>query len=87
MARTTKAKTTAIKTTVTKTTTATTATIPADFAAALAREPVAAQAFEAFAPSHRREYLAWILEARRDDTRARRIAKTVTWLREGKGGR
>ena len=50
------------------------------------RESAPAQqaAFDAFPPSHRREYLEWIIEARRQDTRARRIAQAVEWLAEGK---
>lgn len=58
--------------------------VPADFAAALRGVPKAKAMFEAFAPSHRREYLEWIVEAKRPDTRARRIAQTVEWLAEGK---
>ncbi|MFZ5636869.1 MAG: YdeI/OmpD-associated family protein [Pseudomonadota bacterium] len=58
--------------------------MPADFAAALRAVPKALATFEAFAPSHRREYLEWIVEAKRPDTRARRIARTLTWLAEGK---
>ncbi|MEO7635844.1 MAG: YdeI/OmpD-associated family protein [Sphingomicrobium sp.] len=55
-----------------------------DFAAALDRSPKAKAAFDAFAPSHRREYLEWIAEAKRDATRATRIATTIDWLSEGK---
>jgi uncharacterized protein YdeI (YjbR/CyaY-like superfamily) len=58
--------------------------IPADFAAALREAPAARANFDAFAPSHRREYLEWILEAKRPETRARRIAQAVAWLAEGK---
>jgi uncharacterized protein YdeI (YjbR/CyaY-like superfamily) len=58
--------------------------MPADFAAALRANPAAKTAFEHFAPSHRREYLEWILDAKREDTRARRIAQAVEWLAEGK---
>lgn len=58
--------------------------LPEDFAAALARRPDAKAAFDAFAPSHRREYLEWITEARRPQTRARRIAQALEWLAEGK---
>lgn len=56
----------------------------ADFAAALMANPVAKAAFDAFAPSHRREYLEWILDAKREETRARRIAQAVEWLADGK---
>ena len=58
--------------------------IPPDFASALARVPPAQLAFDAFAPSHRREYLEWIVEAKRDETRAKRIAQAVEWIGEGK---
>lgn len=58
--------------------------IPADFAAALRGDVAAKMAFERFAPSHRREYLEWILDAKRSETRARRIAQSLEWLAEGK---
>lgn len=58
--------------------------IPVDFAAALRANAAAKAAFEHFAPSHRREYLEWILEAKREETRARRIGQAVEWLAEGK---
>lgn len=57
---------------------------PPDLAAALRRSRRAAAAFAAFAPSHRREYVEWILEAKRSETRARRLAQTIAWLTEGK---
>jgi uncharacterized protein YdeI (YjbR/CyaY-like superfamily) len=40
--------------------------------------------FEAFAPSCRREYLMWVADAKRDETRARRIAQAVAQIGEGK---
>jgi uncharacterized protein YdeI (YjbR/CyaY-like superfamily) len=55
-----------------------------DLAAALEKAPKAKAAFEQFAPSHRREYLEWIAEAKRDETRQKRIATTVEWLTKGK---
>lgn len=58
--------------------------LPDDFAAALAQVPAARRHYDAFAPSKQRDYLEWVLEARRDDTRARRIAQAVEWLAEGK---
>jgi len=58
--------------------------VPDDFAAAMRAQPAARSAFDAFAPSHRREYLEWILDAKRPETRARRIAQAVEWLAEGK---
>ncbi len=55
-----------------------------DLRAALAKKKKALAAFEAFSPSHQREYLEWIAEAKGDDTRKRRIATTIEWLSEGK---
>lgn len=58
--------------------------MPADFAAALAGSPQAQASFDGFAPSHRREYLEWITEAKREETRTKRIAQALAWLAEGK---
>jgi len=54
--------------------------IPDDLRRALAATPAAAAVWHRLAPSHRSEYVAWIDGARRDDTRARRIASTVARL-------
>lgn len=40
--------------------------------------------WQAFPPSHRREYVQWIVGAKQDETRARRIATTVAQVQEGK---
>lgn len=58
--------------------------VPDDLARALAANAKALAAFDAFAPSHRREYLQWITEAKREQTRASRVAQTVEWLAVGK---
>ena len=58
--------------------------MPHDFAAALAGSKPAQAAFDTFAPSHRREYLEWVTEAKRPETRAKRIAQAVEWIGEGK---
>lgn len=55
-----------------------------EFAAALRRNQAAAAAFKAFPPSHQREYVDWIAEAKREDTRDRRIAQAVEWIAEGR---
>lgn len=55
-----------------------------DFAAALDKAPSAKSNFDAFAPSHRREYLEWVGEAKQASTRQKRIASAVEWLSEGK---
>ena len=61
--------------------------LPADLAAALARDDAARAAFEALAYSHRKESVRWITEAKKPDTRTTRITKTVQSLREGKATR
>jgi uncharacterized protein YdeI (YjbR/CyaY-like superfamily) len=58
--------------------------VPADFAAALKRNTKARKTFQDFSPSHRREYLEWITEAKREETRKDRLAKTLKLLAEGK---
>lgn len=58
--------------------------MPKQFADALAHAPRSKQTFEAFPPSCRREYLAWITEAKREETRTRRIQQAVAQLAEGK---
>lgn len=60
------------------------AEVPADLAAALKKSAKARATFEGFPPSHRREYVEWIVEAKRDETRQRRIAQAVEWHAEGK---
>jgi uncharacterized protein YdeI (YjbR/CyaY-like superfamily) len=40
--------------------------------------------FDAFAPSKRREYLEWITEAKREETRKQRLANSIKQLSEGK---
>ena len=58
--------------------------MPDDFAVALAGKPKAKAVLEAFAPSHRREYLEWVTEAKQPATREKRITLAVDWLAEGK---
>lgn len=60
------------------------AEVPPELAAALAEDRAAQASFDAFPPSARREYCAWIGEAKRPETRARRVAEAVARLREGK---
>jgi hypothetical protein len=56
--------------------------VPADLQAALADHPAAEARFNKLAYTHRREYVRWIAEAKRAETRARRIAQTVAKLAE-----
>ncbi|MBI3367009.1 MAG: YdeI/OmpD-associated family protein, partial [Burkholderiales bacterium] len=57
---------------------------PADLLAALAKNPRAKKQFAAFAPSHQREYVEWILEAKKPETRERRLLQAVDQIAEGK---
>ena len=58
--------------------------VPRYVKAALATNAKARATFDAFAPSHRREYLEWITGARTQDTRDRRLAQAIAWMAEGK---
>jgi hypothetical protein len=58
--------------------------VPDDLARALRRNAAARRTFEAFPPSQRREYVEWLVEAKREETRERRLATTIEWLSEGK---
>jgi uncharacterized protein YdeI (YjbR/CyaY-like superfamily) len=58
--------------------------VPPDLKTALAKRPKVATKFEAMSPSHKREYVEWITEAKGADTRARRVTQTVDWVAEGK---
>lgn len=57
---------------------------PPEFAAALKKNKKAAAAFEAFSPSCKREYVDWIADAKREETRDKRIAQAVEWIAAGK---
>ena len=58
--------------------------LPDDLAAALGPKSAARKIFDAFTPSQQREYVDWIVEAKREATRASRIAQAVEWIAEGK---
>jgi uncharacterized protein YdeI (YjbR/CyaY-like superfamily) len=58
--------------------------VPADLAAGLKKSARARAAWAKFSPSARREYIDWITEAKRPETRAERLATTLKWVAEGK---
>jgi uncharacterized protein YdeI (YjbR/CyaY-like superfamily) len=58
--------------------------VPPYLTAALRRNARARAAFEAFSPSHRREYIEWLTEAKTDATREKRLAQAIEWIAEGK---
>jgi uncharacterized protein YdeI (YjbR/CyaY-like superfamily) len=59
---------------------------PADLLAALRNNPKARAAYDELSPSHKREYIEWITEARRSETRKQRVATAVEWMAEGRIG-
>jgi uncharacterized protein YdeI (YjbR/CyaY-like superfamily) len=58
--------------------------VPAEFTVALKKSKAAAIAYAAFSPSCQREYVQWIAEAKRPETRDRRIEQAVEWIAKGK---
>jgi uncharacterized protein YdeI (YjbR/CyaY-like superfamily) len=59
-------------------------TVPAYLRAALRKNAKARAAFDAFPPSHKREYVDWIDSAKTEETRQRRIATALEWMASGK---
>ncbi len=57
---------------------------PDDLAAALKKDAKARATWDGFSPSHRKEYVEWIVEAKRAETRAKRLGQTMEMLRDGK---
>jgi Bacteriocin-protection, YdeI or OmpD-Associated/Domain of unknown function (DUF1905) len=57
--------------------------VPEALAQALSAEPEARDAFEALAFTHRKEFARWIAEAKREETRDRRVAQAVEMIRAG----
>lgn len=60
------------------------AKVPEDLTAALTRNKKARTSFDNFSPSHRREDIEWITEARTEATRQRRLETAIGWMAEGK---
>lgn len=58
--------------------------VPDYFEKALAKNKKAATTFNAFAYSHRKEYIQWITEAKTEETKNKRIAQAIEMLAEGK---
>jgi hypothetical protein len=57
---------------------------PAEFTRALKANKKAAAVFAAFSPSCKKEYVEWIADAKRLETREKRVATAVEWISEGK---
>jgi uncharacterized protein YdeI (YjbR/CyaY-like superfamily) len=61
-----------------------TLSVPADLKAALAKNAKAKKTFENFSYSHKKEYVQWITDAKRDETRQKRLKTAIQWLSQGK---
>jgi uncharacterized protein YdeI (YjbR/CyaY-like superfamily) len=57
--------------------------VPEALAAALAADDEARDTFEKLAYTHRKEFARWVEEAKRDETRERRVANTLAMLHKG----
>jgi uncharacterized protein YdeI (YjbR/CyaY-like superfamily) len=58
--------------------------VPDDLMTALTKDKKALFVFQNFSCSHKKEYVKWITEAKREETRRQRIEKTITRLTEEK---
>jgi uncharacterized protein YdeI (YjbR/CyaY-like superfamily) len=58
--------------------------VPAALATALAADAQAKAAFDGMAFTHRKEYARWVAEAKRDETRQRRVQQALDMIRTGK---
>jgi len=58
--------------------------VPEDLAKALQGKTAARATFEKFSPSHKREYIEWITEAKTEATRTKRLQTAIEWMMEGK---
>lgn len=65
-------------------TTAVDITTPPELVSALKKSKKAMMTFERFSPSHKKEYIQWITEAKTEATREKRVLTTIEWLEEGK---
>jgi len=59
-------------------------TIPEYFCAALSKNKKAAATFEGFSYTNKKQYIDWLTEAKREETRSQRLKMTIAWLAEGK---
>lgn len=59
-------------------------TVPADLKAALAKNAKAGKTFENFSYSHKKEYVDWITDAKREEARTKRLKLAIQWLAQGK---
>jgi hypothetical protein len=58
--------------------------VPEALSAALAGDPVAREKYDGLAFTHRKEFARWIAEARKEETRDRRVTQALEMLHEGR---
>jgi uncharacterized protein YdeI (YjbR/CyaY-like superfamily) len=58
--------------------------VPPELVAALKKNKMAIKVFEEFSPSCKREYAEWIAQAKRPETKEKRIKQAIKWIAEGK---
>jgi uncharacterized protein YdeI (YjbR/CyaY-like superfamily) len=58
--------------------------VPEYFSQALSQNPKACETFNRLAPSYKLAYLGWIMQAKREETRQRRLKETIELLSAGK---
>jgi hypothetical protein len=58
--------------------------VPEALARALDADPAVRRSFDALAYTHRKEYARWVAEAKREQTRERRVAEAVEMVRAGR---
>ncbi|GAB4497500.1 MAG: hypothetical protein OHK003_06300 [Anaerolineales bacterium] len=59
-------------------------TIPLEISSALAADKEAQAVFENLSPSHQREYIKWVEEAKKAETRVKRVQKMMDMLKQSK---
>ena len=60
--------------------------VPKDLASEFKKDKEAKAFFDKLSYTHRREYVNWINEAKKEETRQNRIVKTIEMLKQGKRG-
>jgi hypothetical protein len=59
--------------------------VPSELESVLKKDDMAWEHWEKFTYSHKKEYVEWITDARKEETRKRRIAQALEMIREGQG--